>query len=410
MTSTPPDALTLFPPSRAEALERLARFLPHAGRDYAATRNADHGPGRRENVSTLSPYIRRRLLTEEEVVAAVLRRHSFQAAEKFVQEAFWRTYWKGWLELRPAVHERYMRGLARALAEMRDSDRLRARYDAATAGATGIEGFDDWARELVATGYLHNHARMWFASIWIFTLRLPWELGADFFMRHLLDGDPASNTLSWRWVGGLQTQGKTYLARADNIARYTDGRFSPKGLAETAHPPPPEPHPPPRPLPPPDAPPEGPVALLVTEEDCFVETLDFGRARVSAIGIARTSEGLSPAIVSEHVHAFAQGALDDAAARASARFDAPAHGVPLTAGALADLARGAGADTIVTAYPPVGPTAEALSRLEPALAEEGVRLVRVMRPFDARAWPHATRGFFQFRERIPVLIAQGGLA
>ena len=61
---------------------------------------------------------------------------------------------------------------------------------------TGIEGFDDWARELVDTGYMHNHARMWFASIWIFTLRLPWALGADFFLRHLLDADAASNTLS----------------------------------------------------------------------------------------------------------------------------------------------------------------------------------------------------------------------
>ncbi|TVR11878.1 MAG: DNA photolyase [Salinarimonadaceae bacterium] len=410
MTHASTDALALFPPSRAEALDRLERFLPRAGREYAATRNADHGPENRENVSTLSPYIRRRLLTEEEVIAAVLRRHSFQAAEKFVQEAFWRTYWKGWLELRPAVHERYRRGLAMALDEMREDDRSKAGYEAATSGETGIEGFDDWARELVATGYIHNHARMWFASIWIFTLRLPWELGADFFMRHLLDGDPASNTLSWRWVGGLQTQGKTYLARADNIARYTDGRFSPEGLAETAHPLSGEPHPPPRPLPPPETPPEGPVALLVTEEDCFVETLDLGDARVTAIGAARASEGVSPGMVSQNVHAFAQGALDDAAARAQARFDAAAHAVPLTAGALSELAREAGARTIVTAYPPVGPSADALGALEPALAEEGVRIVRVMRPFDARAWPHATRGFFQFRERIPVLLAQGGLA
>lgn len=410
MTQDPTDALARFPPSRAEALARLAGFLPRAGRDYAANRNADRGPGRHDAVSTLSPYVRRRLVAEEEVVAAVLRRHSFAAAEKFVQEVFWRTYWKGWLEMRSAVHERYRRGLARALDAMARDERLKARYDAATGGQAGIEGFDDWARELVATGYLHNHARMWFASIWIFTLRLPWELGADFFMRHLLDGDPASNTLSWRWVGGLQTLGKTYLARADNIARYTDGRFSPRGLAETAHPLEGEPHPPLRPLPPPEAPPEGAVALLVTEEDCLPETLDLGRADVRAIGTARMSEGLSPGIVSDKVHAFAQGALDDAAARAQAQFEAPARALPLTAGALLDLAREAGARAIVTAYPPVGPTADALRALEPALAGENVRLVRLTRPFDARAWPHATRGFFQFRERIPALIAQGGLA
>ncbi|MCK7502530.1 MAG: hypothetical protein MZW92_81430 [Comamonadaceae bacterium] len=84
---------------------------------------------------------------------------------------------------------------------------------------------------------LHNHARLWFASLWIFTLELPWALGADFFLRHLLDGDPASNTLSWRWVVGLQTPGKIYLARADNIARFTAGRFpAVTGLATAARP------------------------------------------------------------------------------------------------------------------------------------------------------------------------------
>ena len=78
---------------------------------------------------------------------------------------------------------------------------------------------------------------MWFASIWIFTLKLPWELGADFFMRHLLDGDPASNTLSWRWVGGHpDAAAKTYLARRDNIERFTQGRFAPDGLSSTAEP------------------------------------------------------------------------------------------------------------------------------------------------------------------------------
>ncbi len=85
----------------------------------------------------------------------------------------------------------------------------------------------------MATGYLHNHARMWFASIWIFTLRLPWELGADFFLRHLLDGDPASNTLSWRWVGGMQTMGKTYLARADNIATLHGRAVPARGAGDT---------------------------------------------------------------------------------------------------------------------------------------------------------------------------------
>ncbi len=99
-------------------------------------------------------------------------------------------------------------------------------------GSTGIDCFDHWAQELADTGYLHNHARMWFASIWIFTLELPWQLGADFFLTRLLDADPAANTLSWRWVAGLHTPGKHYLARASNIEKFTLGRFNPHRPAQ----------------------------------------------------------------------------------------------------------------------------------------------------------------------------------
>ncbi|MBT8446195.1 MAG: hypothetical protein KJO38_03535, partial [Gammaproteobacteria bacterium] len=218
-----------WPASRAAALARLEAFVPSAGRAYAAQRNFDYGPERRGNVSTLSPYLRHRLLLEEEVVEAVLARHSRSAAEKFIQEVLWRSYWKGWLEQRPEFWPAYLDELDAALAALREDDGFNAGYQAAVTGRTGIDCFDAWARELIGTGYLHNHARMWFASVWIFTLELPWQLGADFFIRHLLDGDPASNTLSWRWVAGLHTRGKHYVARADNIARYTQGRFRPDG-------------------------------------------------------------------------------------------------------------------------------------------------------------------------------------
>jgi deoxyribodipyrimidine photolyase len=165
------------------------------------------------------------MLLESEVVASVRANWAFPAVEKFVQEVYWRTYWKGWLEQRPAAWTRWTEAVPRLREGL--SGQQQSAWAAACAGQTGIAGFDDWARELVATGYLHNHARMWFASIWIFTLRLPWELGAAFFYEHLLDGDAASNTLSWRWVAGLQTAGKTYVARADNIAHYTEGRCTP---------------------------------------------------------------------------------------------------------------------------------------------------------------------------------------
>jgi len=237
-TETSPTAAA-WVPTRQAALDRLDAFLPAAGRAYAARRNFDLGPDDRSNVSALSPFVRHRLILEQEIVAATLERHRFSAAERFIQEVFWRTYFKGWLEQRPQVWTRYREDCAGLFDQLERDGALERRYAEAVEGRTGIDCFDAWAGELVGTGYLHNHTRMWFASIWIFTLDLPWQLGADMFYRHLLDGDPASNTLSWRWVGGLHTRGKTYLARASNIARYTNGRFNPEGeLAPTAPVPP----------------------------------------------------------------------------------------------------------------------------------------------------------------------------
>ncbi len=219
---------TLFPDaSRSYALAQLNSFAASMGHLYSTTRNFDFGPTQRTNVSLLSPYIGMRLIQEVEVVQTALAHHSYQAAEKFIQEVFWRTYWKGWLELRPAVWNEFTQDV---LALHKDGNYPKA-YEQACRGNTPIECFNAWVNELITTGYLHNHARMWFASIWIFTLGLPWQLGAEFFYRHLLDGDTACNTLSWRWVAGLHTRGKNYLATADNIKKYTQGKFSPTGLA-----------------------------------------------------------------------------------------------------------------------------------------------------------------------------------
>ena len=213
----------LWNPSRAAGLQQIEGFSASMGRHYAAERNSDLGPGQRDNTSLLSPYLRRRMVLESEVVATAIEQHGYEAAEKFLQEVFWRTYFKGWLERRPSVWTRYCDDLAAEQIRFNGNETL----EAALSGTTGIACFDAWARELIETSYLHNHARMWFASIWIFTLRLPWVLGADFFMRHLLDGDPASNTLSWRWVAGLHTRGKHYVATPQNIAKFTDQRFIP---------------------------------------------------------------------------------------------------------------------------------------------------------------------------------------
>lgn len=390
-------------PTRAAGLARLAEFVPRAGRAYAAERNIDRGPGDRSNVSTLSPWVRHRLVTEREVVGAVLQRHSLDTAGKFVQEVYWRTYWKGWLELRPSVWARYTAAIEPALAALTSEDR--STYESAIAGRTGIEGFDGWARELVELGYLHNHARMWFASIWIFTLRLPWQLGADFFLRHLLDGDPASNTLSWRWVAGLQTVGKTYLATTQNIEFATEGRFSPRGLATVApavddDAPLPAPGPAPRAA----AVPRGKLALLLHDDDLHAESLDLSGAEVVAVASpAATSREGSAAPVAE----FVAAALADGRERAGAHFGAEASALDgLTASAILRWMHAHDVTHLVTPYAPVGPVRDHLDALDRALAPEAVTLTRVLRPWDAHAWPHATRGFFPFRERIPALLRE----
>jgi deoxyribodipyrimidine photo-lyase len=204
--------------------EKLMRdIVPRMGRRYANGRNTDYGPGAHKAVSMLSPYIRRRLVLESDTVAAALAANGPEDAEKFVQEVIWRGYFKGWLERRPQVWDSYRAGLEADLTALDRDRRLRREVDRAMHGQTGLACFDAWAAELVDTGYLHNHARMWFASIWIFTLGLPWRLGADFFYRHLLDGDVASNTLGWRWVAGLHTRGKPYPSDAQNITTFTAG-------------------------------------------------------------------------------------------------------------------------------------------------------------------------------------------
>ncbi|MEL7100148.1 MAG: FAD-binding domain-containing protein [Pseudomonadota bacterium] len=391
------DALTHFPPTRTAALKRLSDFLPRAGKDYAAQRNYDRGPGHHTGVSTLSPYIRHRVLTEAEVLEAVLGRFAPSTAEKFVQEVFWRTYWKGWLELRPEVWTQYRSALNGAWDAVQTQSGLRARWEAACKGETDIDVFNHWARELVQTGYLHNHARMWFASIWVFTLRLPWELGADFFLRHLLDGDPASNTLGWRWVAGIQTKGKTYLARPDNIAKYTEGRFNPAGLARSA------------------APIDGPAvperrflpaagqwetgkdsALILHHDDLSPGyILDTG-LQPKATAILRVPNGHSPLDPAPHVETFRSAAIAEMVQRYEGRLGTVTE---VDVDALGDWISAQGSAQVVTPWAPTGPVSDALPS----------GIIRARRAYDSAAWPYATHGFFRFKEKIPALIDDMGL-
>ena len=221
-----------FEPSRAKALDRLESFVENNLAEYSKLRNFDFGPDKRSNVSCLSPYITHGIVNEQEIIKKSLGKFSFSKNEKFIQEVLWRTYWKGWLELRPNVWSDYLTELTKIKKDLKNNQN----YKNAIEGKTKIDCFNQWVIELKENNYLHNHTRMWFASIWIFTLELPWQLGAEFFMQHLYDGDAASNTLGWRWVAGVQTQGKHYLASEWNIKKFTTNRFNNIKLNEKAPP------------------------------------------------------------------------------------------------------------------------------------------------------------------------------
>jgi deoxyribodipyrimidine photo-lyase len=404
----------LWTPSRLAAAAQLNQFISQnrAGSAYARFRNTDYGPDQHQHVSRLSPYISCRLLLETQALRAVLAAESSTSAEKFIQEICWRTYWKGWLEHNPPVWGRYKSQLE-PLREL--SQVIRKRHEFAQRAATGIDCFDAWVSELTTTGYLHNHARMWFASIWIFTLQLPWQLGADFFMQHLLDADAAANTLSWRWVAGLQTVGKHYLATADNIARYTDGRFNPRGLLnETAQPL----------IENAAAPQQTPAQLtnsfiaipkwqenvissgiLLLHDADLTPEHELGLERLDAlVWVApKQTEPASPA------EQFKRGAMQDAVQRVSQHFNLAANNVIelKQSESLSSLLQQHNALIklpIFLATLPMGPGKDFLAPQIVQCMRQGYTAFELRRHWDEMAWPHARKGFFGFKAKIPALL------
>ncbi len=393
-----------FPSCRRTALERLRRFVPNLGQ-YARRRNfvlENHS-----NVSHLSPAIRHRIILESEVIAAALGKYAFGTVEKFVQEVVWRSYWKGWLELRPSVWPDYCRNLKNWKSE--GDARVLDRAEAVAAGKSGVAIMDRFARELRETGYLHNHARMWWASFWIHVERLPWELGADYFFRHLLDADPASNTLSWRWVAGLQTPGKTYLVRESNLRRYCppawfddgrgldrlrDGSVSPVLANEMVRPP--------LSL---DRLGSAHLEMLGTRvgvwvhtDDCLVEQGELADLHpVSVAGfVPRQSYGVVGLSGPRRKHLVA--VTRDAVQRAKTHYRCPGdvrQGDCLE-DAICSWARENLLDTVVAFAPFVGPLDDRVDKVRGALKRRGIAVRLVRREWDRNLIPLARQGFFPF--------------
>jgi deoxyribodipyrimidine photo-lyase len=379
---------------RDHALSRLQDFIPQVAR-YAARRNyaLPGNPG----VSRLSPYLRHRLISEEEVLNNVLSVTEFGVAEKFIQEVVWRTYWKGALHRNPGIWRSFA-SRSDELKRMAEGAPWGALYEAARGGHTELTYFNDWVHELVSTGYLHNHVRMWFASIWMFTFKLPWHLGAAFMYHHLLDGDPASNTLSWRWVAGLHTKGKTYMARADNIATYSEGRWSPKASELASEPflvqddpwnDQPD-------APTPAMQPDGHYAgLVVTTDDLSIETVHDVRPYASVCLYDPSGAELTPI-----KQRFLHQARDDFRARLAAVRGGDDIPVVTSVPEVVAWSEARGVRGVRFSSPHVGPLSQPVSDLVTSLSASGVSVGTLQRAWDELLFPKCDKGFFTMWERF----------
>ena len=375
----------IFEASRAKAVDKLNHFVENNLSEYSKLRNFDFGTDNRSNISCLSPYITHGIINELEVVDKSLKKFSFQKNEKFIQEVLWRVYWKGWLELRPNVWSDYLM----ELDNLRDEYKSNHSYLRAIEGKTDIECFNQWIIELKENNYLHNHARMWFASIWIFTLELPWQLGAEFFMKHLYDGDAASNTLGWRWVAGVQTQGKHYLASEWNIKKFTNNRFQNIKLNENA--------------PPKISGKSFPMIkqefnnpqnleeknLLIFENNLSFEITDFKENRFKKIYIISNRNENRSIKLSEKLVKFKSLLMKDQEQRLKDKsIDCE----------VVDVSEIKNIENYYGLYPTVGENLDYLN-------SNNLKIDFLYRNLDQLAWQYCNKGFFNFKNYIPKIIS-----
>ena len=373
-----------FRASRASAVEKLENFIENSLSNYSKERNFDYGPDNRSNVSCLSPYVTHGVINEIEIIEKSLNKFSFAKNEKFIQEVLWRTYWKGWLELRPNVWSDYLIDLKKIREDFKDKQI----YKDALEGKTNIECFNYWVNELKNNNYLHNHARMWFASIWIFTLDLPWQLGAEFFMQHLYDGDSASNTLGWRWVAGIQTQGKHYLASEWNIKKFTNNRFNSIKLNENA---------PPKVS-------EKTYSIVkqdfsnknIDDENLFIfenslsfETTDFQNHKFKKIYIISNKNENRSIKLSEKVIKFKALLVDDQKQRLEN------NSITCEVVDISEIKNIN--EKIIALYPTVGENLDYLNL-------NNLKIDFLYRKLDQYSWQYCNKGFFNFKNYIPKII------
>ena len=375
----------MFEASRAQALNQLNNFIDNGLAEYSKLRNFDFGPEKRSNISCLSPYITHGVINEKEVIQKALSKFSFSKNEKFIQEVLWRTYWKGWLELRPNVWTDYLIELNQIKNEFQNNKN----YLLAIEGKTDIKCFNEWVNELKENNYLHNHTRMWFASIWIFTLELPWQLGAEFFMQNLYDGDAASNTLGWRWVAGVQTQGKHYLASEWNIKKFTNNRFQNIKLNE-------------------NAPPKiseksyqiikqdftnpqniEEKNLLIFDNNLSFEITDFKEKNFKKIYLVSNKNENRSIKLSEKLVKFKSQLMEDQGQRLKNQsIDCQ----------IIDISELTNIENCYSLYPTVGENLDFLN-------SNNLKINFLYRSLDQLAWQYCNKGFFNFKNYIPKIVS-----
>jgi hypothetical protein len=375
----------MFEASRAKAVEKLDNFIENNLSEYSKLRNFDFGPDNRSNISCLSPYITHGIINELEVIDKSLKKFSFSKNEKFIQEVLWRVYWKGWLELRPNVWSDYLI----ELNNLRDQFKSNQNYLKAIEGKTDLECFNHWVNELKENNYLHNHTRMWFASIWVFTLELPWQLGAEFFMQNLYDGDAASNTLGWRWVAGIQTQGKHYLASEWNIKKFTNNRFQNIELNENA--------------PPKISEKSYPLIkrefnnpqnieeknLLIFENHLSFEITDFKENKFEKIYIVSNKNENRSIKLSEKLVKFKSLLMEDQKQRIKNKsIDCE----------VIDINEIQNIENYYALYPAVGENLDYLN-------SNNIKMNFLYRNLDQLAWQYCNKGFFNFKNYIPKIVS-----
>lgn len=201
-------ALDAFPASIDEAERRLAQFEL---RGYARTRNHLDG-----GVSRLNPYVTWGTFTPRELLDEVASRHGRHDKDlaKFTNEVGWKAYFREGFR---ALGARVYRSLE-PYKYPRGADRPGLPPGIETAD-TGLDCIDTLIATLHETGYLHNHARMWLAAWWVHYARHAWQDGEAWMFRHLLDGEPGPNALSWQWVASTYS-GKPYAFNVDNMRRF----------------------------------------------------------------------------------------------------------------------------------------------------------------------------------------------